>query len=463
LLRRGNLANVCASLNMIAERTGEKRMKIGIAKERRPYEARVAASPDTVKKFVSMGLEVAIESGAGLTAAYTDAAYEAAGAKIVKTAKDALGSADIVLKVRKPIGPGAEVEKEADEIALMKSGATLISLMEPYKDRALIDALAAKKITTFALELVPRITRAQSMDVLSSQANLAGYKAVLDACNEFGRAFPMMMTAAGTVPPARCLVMGAGVAGLQAIATARRLGAVVSATDVRPAAKEQVESLGGTFVAVEDEEFKQAETAGGYAKEMSDAYKKKQAELIAETIKKQDIVITTALIPGRPAPVLVSEDMVKTMKPGSVIVDLAVEQGGNCPLSEFGKVVKKHGVSIVGHANVPSRIAVDASALYAKNVLNFLTPLYDAEAKSLKINLEDEIVKGSLITRDGEVVHPSVLAVEASKSAAKPATKPAAKPKAPRKPAAKSAAKPKAAAATAAEKPAQASDKEGDA
>lgn len=450
-------------------------MKIGIAKEKRPYEARIAVSPDTVKKYVAMGFEVAIETGAGLSAAFTDATLEAAGAKIVKTAKDALGSADIVLKVRKPIGPGAEVEKEADEVSLMKSGATLISLMEPYKDRALIDALAAKKITTFALEMVPRITRAQSMDVLSSQANLAGYKAVLDACNEFGRAFPMMMTAAGTVPPARVLVMGAGVAGLQAIATAKRLGAVVSATDVRPAAKEQVESLGGTFVAVEDDEFKEAETAGGYAKEMSDAYKKKQAELIAETIKKQDIIICTALIPGRPAPVLVSEEMVKTMKPGSVIVDLAVEQGGNCPLSEFGKVVHKHGVAIVGHANVPSRIAVDASALYAKNVLNFLTPLYDAEAKSLKIDLEDEIVKGSLITRDGEVVHPAVQAVAAEKSTAKPAAKTAAKPRAARKPAtpktaskpaaktAKAPAKPKASTETSAPKPAVGSDKEGDA
>jgi proton-translocating NAD(P)+ transhydrogenase subunit alpha len=446
-------------------------MKIGIAKERRPYEARVAASPDTVKKYVAMGFEVAIETGAGLSAAFTDAALEAAGAKIVKTAKDALGSADIVLKVRKPIGSGAEVANEADEIALMKSGATLISLMEPYKDRALIDALAAKKITTFALEMVPRITRAQSMDVLSSQANLAGYKSVLDACNEFGRAFPMMMTAAGTVPPARVLVMGAGVAGLQAIATAKRLGAVVSATDVRPASKEQVESLGGTFVAVEDEEFKEAETSGGYAKEMSDAYKKKQADLIAETLKKQDIVICTALIPGRPAPVLITEEMVKTMKPGSVIVDLAVEQGGNCPLSEYGKVVRKHGVAIVGHANVPSRIAVDASALYAKNVLNFLTPLYDAEAKSLKINLEDEIVKGSLITQDGKVVHPAVQAVAAEKTAAKPAAKPRAarKPAASKtasKPAAKTAkapAKPKAATATSAAAPAAGSDKEGDA
>ena len=311
-------------------------MKIGIVKETRPGERRVAASPDTVKKFVGLGFEVLVEAGAGTTAAIPDAAFEGAGAKIVKTAKDAVGSADVILKVQKP---------SSDEIKLLPKGGALVCLMEPYKDKALIDALAAQGVTTFALEFVPRITRAQSMDVLSSQSNLAGYRSVLDAGYEFGRAFPMMMTAAGTVPPARILVMGAGVAGLQAIATAKRLGAVVSATDVRPAAKEQVESLGGTFVAVEDEEFKEAETAGGYAKEMSDPYKKKQAEtLVAETIKKQDIVITTALIPGRPAPVLVTEEMVKTMKPGSVIVDLAVEQGGNCPLSEAGKVVEKHGV-----------------------------------------------------------------------------------------------------------------------
>ena len=248
------------------------------------------------------------------------------------------------------------------------------------------------------------------MDVLSSQANLAGYRAVLDAAYEFGRAFPMMMTAAGTVPPARALIMGVGVAGLQAIATAKRLGAIVSATDVRPATKEQVESLGGTFIAVMDDEFKQAQTAGGYAKEMSDEYKKKQAALIGETIKKQDIVITTALIPGRKAPVLVSEDMVKSMKPGSVIVDLAVEQGGNCPLSEVGKVVKKHGVTLVGHTNVPSRIAVDATALYARNLVNYLTPMIDKTTKALKVDLADEVVKGSLLTHEGKIVHPSFAA-----------------------------------------------------
>lgn len=399
-------------------------MKIGIVKERREGEKRVAASADTVKKYIQLGAEVAIESGAGISAAVTDDAYSAAGAKIVKTAKEAIGDADVVLKVRKPL---------EDEIALLKKGALLISLMEPHKDKAIVEALAKQGVRTFALELVPRITRAQSMDVLSSQSNLAGYKAVLDAAAVFGRAFPMMMTAAGTVPPARCLVMGAGVAGLQAIATARRLGAIVSATDVRPAAKEQVESLGGTFVAVEDEEFKQAETAGGYAKEMSDEYKKKQAALIAETIAKQDIVITTALIPGRRAPVLVTEDMVKTMKPGSVIVDLAVEMGGNCPLSKPGEIVEAHGVTIVGHTNVPSRLAVDASALYAKNLLNFLTPLVDKESKTLKVDEEDEIIKASTITRDGEITNEQIKALKEEPAAKAAPAKPASAKKAPAK------------------------------
>jgi H+-translocating NAD(P) transhydrogenase subunit alpha len=395
-------------------------MKIAIVKERRPDELRVAASADTVKKFVGLGCEVLVEAGAGIGAAVTDAAFEAAGATIVKKAADALGQADVVLKVRKPVGPGAGAGKAADEVALLKDGSVLVSLLEPYRDRQLLDAIAARNVTAFSMEMVPRITRAQSMDVLSSQANLAGYKAVIDAAAEFGRAFPMMMTAAGTVAPARVVVMGAGVAGLQAIATARRLGAVVSATDVRPAVKEQVQSLGATFVAVEDEEFKQAETAGGYAKEMSAAYREKQAALIAETIKKQDIVVCTALIPGRKAPVLVSEDMVKTMKPGSVIVDLAVEQGGNCPISESGKVVVKHGVTIVGHANVPSRVAVDASALYAKNLLNFLTLMIDKENGSLRIDEGDEIIKASMITKGGAVVHPAVLALPAE--TAPPAT-----------------------------------------
>ena len=379
-------------------------MKIAIPKERHPQEARVAASPDTVKALVGLGAAVSVEKGAGQGAAMTDDAYKKAGASIAKDEKTALNGADVVLKVRRPMAEG----EASDEFALMRKSAVVLALFDPMRDKAGVEAAAKAGTTAFSMELIPRITRAQSMDVLSSQANLAGYKAVLDAAAEFGRAFPMMMTAAGTIAPARALVMGAGVAGLQAIATARRLGAIVSATDVRPAAKEQVESLGASFVAVEDEEFKQAETAGGYAKEMSDAYKKKQAELIAETIAKQDVVITTALIPGRPAPKLIDEAMVKSMKPGSVIVDLAVETGGNCALSQVGKVVVKHGVRIVGHNNVPGRLAVDASALYAKNLLNFLKLIIDAESGELKIDWEDEIIKGTCITHDGKVVHPQL-------------------------------------------------------
>jgi len=377
-------------------------MKIAILKERRANETRVAASPDTVKKFVALGVEVVVEKGAGAAASLGDDAFQAAGATIAANAKAALKGADVVLKVRRPMISG----EGEDELANFSNGQVLCCHMDALTERAFVDALAAAGVTGFALELMPRISRAQSMDILSSQSNLAGYKAVLDAASEFGRAFPMMMTAAGTVPPARVFVMGVGVAGLQAIATAKRLGAIVSATDVRPATKEQVESLGGTFVAVEDEEFAQAQTAGGYAKEMSDAYKKKQAALIAEHIPKQDVVITTALIPGRPAPQLVSEDMLKTMKPGAVVVDLAVEAGGNCAGAQPGKVVVKHGVRIVGHLNVPGRIPEDASKLFARNVLNFLTPMIDAESKTLKIDMEDEIVAGTLITRDGKAVHP---------------------------------------------------------
>ncbi len=380
-------------------------MKIGIAKERRAHELRVAVSPDTVKKLTAMGAEVVVETGAGLGAAYTDASLAEAGAKIVPDEKTAIGDADIVLKVQRPL---TAAEGGPDEMALLKSGTMLVGILAPYAAKDQVAAYASLGVNAFAMEFMPRITRAQTMDVLSSQANLAGYRAVIDAAAVFGRAFPMMMTAAGTVAPARVFVMGAGVAGLQAIATARRLGAIVSATDVRPASKEQVKSLGATFVAVEDDEFKQAETSAGYAKPMSAEYQKKQAELVAETIKKQDIVITTALIPGRPAPVLVTEDMLKSMRQGSVIVDLAVEQGGNCPLSEAGKVVVKHGVSLVGYLNVPSRIAVDASALYARNLLNFLTPLIDKASKTLKINWDDEIVKGTALTRDGKVVHPAL-------------------------------------------------------
>ena len=380
-------------------------MKIAILKERRAAEARVAASPETVKKLVALGAEVALEKGAGAGASFSDEAYKEAGASVAKDAAAAVEGAEVVLKVQRPLVGGRD-----DELKHLASGTLLIAQLDPYRERADMEALAKAGVTAFAMELVPRITRAQAMDVLSSQANLAGYKAVLDAAAEYGRAMPMMMTAAGRINPANVLVMGAGVAGLQAIATARRLGAIVSATDVRPAAKEQVESLGGKFVAVEDEEFRQAETAGGYAKEMSDAYKEKQAALIAETIKKQDIVITTAAIPGRPAPRLVSADMVKTMKPGAVIVDLAVETGGNCELTQAGKVVTKHGVRIVGHLNVPGRLAEDASALYARNVLNLLQLVIDKETKALKIDWDDEIVQGLCVTRDGAIVHPGLQA-----------------------------------------------------
>ena len=378
-------------------------MKIAIPKERRPGEARVAASPDTVKRLRALGLDVIVETGAGDGASIPDQAFADAGASIAPDAAAALRAADIVLKVQRPLSAG---EGGADEIALFRDGAVLVGLLAPYQNREDLEAYARQGITAFAMELVPRISRAQSMDALSSQSNLAGYRAVIDAAGEFGRAFPMMMTAAGTVPPGRVMVMGAGVAGLQAIATARRLGAVVSATDVRLAAKEQVESLGATFVMVESDELKSAETAGGYAKEMSEDFKKKQAALIAETIKKQDIVICTALIPGRAAPRLVSAEMVKSMKPGSVIVDLAAEAGGNCELTAPGEVVVRHGVKIVGHLNVPSRIAVDAGALYAKNLLNFIALIVDKKDGSLKIDAADEIIKGAMLTQGGRIVHP---------------------------------------------------------
>ena len=309
-----------------------------------------------------------------------------------------LGSADLVLKVRAPTGA---------ELSAMEPGTALVGLLSPYGAREAVDAYAAARVDAFAMELVPRISRAQSMDVLSSQANLAGYKAVIDASAEFARAMPMMMTAAGTVPPARVFVLGAGVAGLQAIATARRLGAIVSATDVRPAVKEQVESLGASFVMVESEETEAAETAGGYAKEMSEDYRRRQAELVAEHLAKQDIVITTALIPGRPAPVLITDEMVESMKPGSIIVDLAVEQGGNCPLSRAGEIVEHHGVRIIGHVNVPGRLPVDASALYARNLYNFVSPFVDRETGAVEFDWNDELVTGTGLTRDGSVVHPS--------------------------------------------------------
>jgi NAD(P) transhydrogenase subunit alpha len=369
----------------------------------------VAGSPETVKKFLSLGVDICVEKGAGVAASMPDAAFREAGAAIAPDAKTALSDADLVLKVQRPMIEGEKI----NELENFNHGQTLVCQMSALSEPAFLTALAASGVTGFALELMPRITRAQSMDILSSQSNLAGYRAVLDAASEFGRAFPMMMTAAGTVPPARVMIMGVGVAGLQAIATAKRLGAIVAATDVRPATKEQVESLGGSFVAVEDEEFEQAQTDGGYAKEMSDAYKEKQVALITETIPKQDIVICTALIPGRPAPVLVSEDMVKTMKPGSVIVDLAVEAGGNCPASKLGKVVNKDGVKIVGYANVPGRLADDASKLFARNILNFLTPMISEKGKSISIDTEDEIIAGTLVTRDGAVVNEAVSAIVA--------------------------------------------------
>jgi NAD(P) transhydrogenase subunit alpha len=369
-------------------------MKIAIGAESDASEPRVAATPETVKKMIALGAEVAIEPGAGVKSGILDADYTGAGATV---AKGAVAGADIVLTVQRPSPAG---------LAGVKPGALVIAIMDPYGNEAAIKGLADARVTAFAMELMPRITRAQSMDVLSSQANLAGYRAVIDASAEYGRAFPMMMTAAGTVPAARVFIMGVGVAGLQAIATARRLGAVVTATDVRPATKEQVESLGAKFLAVEDEEFKNAQTAGGYAKEMSKEYQAKQAALVAEHVKKQDVVITTALIPGRPAPRLISADMVKSMKSGSVIVDLAVERGGNVEGAKAGEVTEVNGVKIVGHTNVAGRLAASASSLYAKNLYNFLDILVDKKAKTLAVNWDDEIVKATALTKDGAVVHP---------------------------------------------------------
>jgi NAD(P) transhydrogenase subunit alpha len=363
-------------------------MRLAIPKETRAGETRVAATPDSVKKLKTLGLDVTVQAGAGAGARIADADYQAAGATIAEGAAAALKDADIVLKVRGP---------DASEIALLKKGAVLAASLAPHTEKDTIAALAAAGVTAFAMEMIPRISRAQAMDTLSSQANLAGYKAVIDAAAQFGRAMPMMMTAAGTIAPARVLVMGVGVAGLQAIATAKRLGAIVSATDVRPATKEQVESLGGTFVAVMDDEFKNAQTAGGYAKEMSAEYQAKQAALIAETIRKQDIIITTALIPGRKAPVLVSEDMIKTMKPGSVIVDLAAEAGGNTPLSKPNEVVEVHGVTIMGYTNLPGRLAVDSSSLYARNLFNFISLIIDKKTGALALDWNDEIIKGAAV------------------------------------------------------------------
>ncbi len=372
-------------------------MKIAVLKERRFNETRTAATPESVKKLIGLRHAVAIEAGAGATAGIRDEDYVAAGAT-VGSAADVLNGADIVFKVRAP---------DAAELATYPKGAALLGLLDPYVAKKEAAEYAAAGITAVAMEFVPRITRAQSMDVLSSQANLAGYRAVIEGSQLYGRALPMMMTAAGTVAAAKVFVMGAGVAGLQAIATARRLGGVVSATDVRPASKEQVASLGAKFIAVEDDEFKAAETVAGYAKPMSADYQAKQAELVASHIVKQDIVVTTALIPGRAAPVLVTEAMVKSMRPGSVIIDLAVSQGGNCPLSKPDEVVDVNGVKVAGFTNLPGRIAADASALYARNLLALL-PLLTGENAAFAPKWDDEIVKAAVLTKDGAVVHPAL-------------------------------------------------------
>ncbi len=376
-------------------------MQITIPKERREHEKRVSATPDTVKKFVSLGFSVVVEKDAGVQSQITDVQYEAVGASIATNTKAAYLAADIILKVQHPL---MKNEGIIDELSLIKDGAILISILDPLRNSKHLKIYASKNISAFAMEFMPRITRAQSMDVLSSQSNLSGYSAVIDAASEFSRAFPMMMTAAGTIAPAKVMVMGVGVAGLQAIATAKRLGAVVSATDVRSAAAEQVESLGGKFIMVDTDE--DGETAAGYAKEMSEDYKLRQAALIAETLKKQDIAITTALIPGRPAPVLITDDMVSSMKSGSVIVDLAVEAGGNCSLSKPGEtIVSDNGVIIIGNLNMPSRLAADASALYAKNLLNFMMPHMSKKGAELSIDWEDEIIIGTLLTKDGIIVN----------------------------------------------------------
>jgi NAD(P) transhydrogenase subunit alpha len=370
-------------------------MKIAVAKEIDPAEPRVAASPDTVKKFKALGVDVAIEPGAGIKSGLLDADFTAAGATV---SADAVKDADIVIKVKRP---------EPSELAGYKRGALVIAIMDPYGNDAALKAMADAGVSAFAMELMPRITRAQVMDVLSSQANLAGYRAVIEAAEAFGRAFPMMMTAAGTVPATKVFVMGVGVAGLQAIATARRLGAVVTATDVRPATKEQVESLGAKFLAVEDEEFKNAQTAGGYAKEMSKEYQAKQAALTAEHIKKQDVIITTALIPGRPAPRLVTAEMVKSMRPGSVLVDLAIERGGNVEGAKLGEVVELDSVKIIGFPNLAGRVATSASSLYARNLLSFIETMIDKTSKALAVNWDDDLVKATALTKDGAIIHPN--------------------------------------------------------
>jgi len=390
-------------------------MKVAIVKERRAHERRVAASPDTVRRMVGMGLEVAAETGAGDAAHFSDAAFAAAGASIAADAETVLAGADIVLKVQRPLtGDDGGI----DELKHIRRGAVLIGLLQPAQNSADVEAYARAGILAFAMELLPRVTRAQAMDVLSSQANLAGYKAVIEAAAEFGRAFPMMMTAAGTIKAARVLVMGAGVAGLQAIATARRLGAIVSATDVRAAAKEQVESLGATFITVDEAAARTAETAGGYAREMGEDYQRHQRERITEALKRTDIVICAALIPGRKAPVLLTSEMVAELAPGSVVVDLAIEAGGNVEGSRPEEVATTpNGVKIIAPVNMPSRVAADASQLYARNLLSFLALLVDQD-KKLKVDTGDEIIKATLLTEDGAVVNPALAPSVAAGAAA---------------------------------------------
>lgn len=374
-------------------------MKIVAPKECTDFEFRVAITPEVSKKLTNLGHEVVIEKGAGAAAGMADSDYEEAGAKIAKDVKSLYQDADIIIRVSPP---------SKSEIAVLPKNAILAGMLKPHGNEQLITDLAKRKVTAFALELIPRISRAQSMDVLSSQSNLAGYKAVVDAAAEFGRALPMMMTAAGMIPPARTLILGAGVAGLQAIATARRLGAIVSAFDVRSAAKEQVESLGATFVEVTSEE--KGEGTGGYAKEMSADYKKRQQEKLEEVMCQQDIVITTAQIPGKPAPTLITEKMLKNMKSGSIIVDLAIESGGNCVGSVAGKIVVKHGVKILGYPNFPSRIPFDASQVYARNVFNFLKLLFNTDGKALEVDWNDEIIKGSALCHEGNVIYTNAVA-----------------------------------------------------
>ncbi|MFQ5625257.1 MAG: Re/Si-specific NAD(P)(+) transhydrogenase subunit alpha [Methyloligellaceae bacterium] len=380
---------------------------IAVPSEADKSERRVALSPETAKKFAALGCRVRIQAGAGAGSQLSDAEFKQAGATLAKSAAETLKGADIILTVRRP---------NVSALKGAAKGAVLACILDPFSGKAGLSALAKAGLTLFSMEFMPRITRAQSMDVLSSQANLAGYKAVVDASAHFGRALPMMMTAAGTVPAAKVFIMGVGVAGLQAIATAKRLGAVVTATDVRPSTKEQVESLAAKFIAVEDEEFKKAETSAGYAKEMSAAYKKKQAKLIAEHVKSQDIIITTALIPGRPAPELISKAMVESMKPGSVIVDLAAERGGNCAVTKPDATIEHKGVSVMGSTNLAGDLAGNASSLYARNLYAFIDPMISKENKGeLAIDWEDDVIKGTLVAKGGKLVHPMLTASKGGK------------------------------------------------